>query len=407
MKEKLNSLDLFSGIGGISLSLESIFKTNLYCEINFVATQVLKNNMLKRFIDTAPAWSVPTMQAPIHNDISTLDLREINRLSTCIFPLGTDHAGQNGKIDLVCGGFPCTGFSSAGLLQGFKNEASFLFFEMRRVIEEVSPPFIFLENVPGVRKSLDLIVNALSPLGYTLVWITVSAEAAAGVPMRRNRWFLFGYKTSQVDNIQELQKLYLPIPLSIVFQPTEETAKPYVEAFSRTVKKEICSFKQSKEQISLIGNAVCVPQVQMAWNELISRSCMNFDSVSIGKQTNKTDLANGYWNQSSNFVNMPGFKPNIIRPICVLKLDPNSCPLPFKKSPNQRLPVLTTPLLQTRFMTPVYTQKGAACVLTKRTAHDHPTQIKFEVNTINRFDPLNPSFYEALFGFPETFSSVF
>lgn len=180
MKEKLNSLDLFSGIGGISLSLESIFKTNLYCEINSVATQVLKNNMLKSFIDTAPAWSVPSMQAPIHNDISTLDLREINRLS------------KNGKIDLVCGGFPCTGFSSAGLLQGFKNEASFLFFEMRRIIEEVSPPFIFLENVPGVRKSLDLIVNALSPLGYTLVWITVSAEAAAGVPMLRNRWFLFG-----------------------------------------------------------------------------------------------------------------------------------------------------------------------------------------------------------------------
>jgi hypothetical protein len=82
-------------------------------------------------------------------------------------------------------------------------------------------------------------------------------------------------------------------------------------------------------------------------------------------------------------------------------------------------------------MTPVYTQKGASRVLTKRTCRDHPTQIKFEINTQNRFDPLNPAawkdiktsrhqdiktsaecdstmqpgFYEHLFGFPQTFSS--
>lgn len=117
-------------------------------------TQVLKNNMKKGFIDTAP----------IHNDVCTLNKREMSKL--------TSHE----NIDLVCGGFPCTGFSSAGLLQGFKNEASFLFFEMRRIIEEVSPRFIFLENVPGVRTSLHAIVDSLSPLGYTLVWLTVSAE---------------------------------------------------------------------------------------------------------------------------------------------------------------------------------------------------------------------------------------
>lgn len=234
--------------------------------------------------------------------------------------------------------------------------------------------------------------------------------------MLRNRWFLFGYKKSEILNVQELRKLSLPIPSSVVFQPTEEVAKPYVETFSRTISPDICSFKQSKEQISLIGNAVCVPQVRMAWNELINRSCLNFDSVSLGAcmvgpdhagaKTNKSDLANGYWSEESKFVLTPVFKPNIIRPVCKLILDPNSCPPPLKRSPNQTLPVLLQPLIQTRFMTPVYTEKGAARVLTKRTAHDHPTQIKFEVKTKNRFDPLNPMFYESLFGFPPTFSSI-
>jgi hypothetical protein len=71
---------------------------------------------------------------------------------------------------------------------------------------------------------------------------------------------------------------------------------------------------------------------------------------------------------------------------------------PLKRSLNQKLPNLSKPFIQTR--SPVYNKKGAACVLTKRTAHDHPTQFKFEVNTKNRFDPLNPLFYEVLFGFP-------
>jgi hypothetical protein len=47
-------------------------------------------------------------------------------------------------------------------------------------------------------------------------------------------------------------------------------------------------------------------------------------------------------------------------------------------------------------MTPVYTQKGASRVLTKRTCRDHPTQIKFEINTQNRFDPLNPAAWKDI-----------
>lgn len=387
MDYKLKALDLFSGIGGIARSLEAVFKTELYCEINPVATQVLKNNMKKGFIDTAP----------IHNDISTLGKEQL------------DFFEMNSKIDLVCGGFPCTGFSSAGLLKGFKNEASFLFFEMRRIIEEINPKFIFLENVPGVKKQLNEIVDSLGKLGYTLVWITVSAKVAAGVPMLRKRWFLFGYKNSLLLNdVEQLKSLILPLPSSVLLKYSSKQVD-YIEKFDRTVTPDVCSFKQSKQQISLIGNAVCVPQVQMAWNELIKRACVNFvtaDPPTIGVKTLNTELSNGYWSQTTKYLKTLEFIPDIIIPTCILKLDPTICPLPLVRSPNQKLPILTKVLNQSCFMTPVYTEKGAARVLTRRTAHDHPTQIRFEVNTKNRFDPLNPIFYESLFGFPPTFSSI-
>jgi DNA (cytosine-5)-methyltransferase 1 len=124
---KLTSVDLFSGIGGLSLSLKEKFKTVLYCEINKDAILVLENNMRKDFIH----------KAPIHNDITNLDFLTIQSLT------GKKH------IDLVCGGFPCTGFSSAGLRKGFSNSASFLFFEMSRIIDFLNPSFIFFENVPA------------------------------------------------------------------------------------------------------------------------------------------------------------------------------------------------------------------------------------------------------------------
>lgn len=284
-----------------------------------------------------------------------------------------------------------------------------LFFEMQRIIEEIKPTFIFLENVPGVKKSLNVIVDSLAKLGYTMVWITVSAEAAAGIPMLRKRWFLFGYRSDiaakDSNFISKLKNLMLPImdPSLVKFASSNDSPSSYVELYPRTVSPDICSFKQSKKQISLIGNAVCVPQVQMTWNELICRAIANFEKLELGSVTEVTELANGYWDKNNKFVKMPIFNPKIIRPYCKLVLDSSVCPLPLKRSPNQKLPNLSKPFIQTRFMTPVYTEKGAACVLTKRTAHDHPTQIKFEVNTQNRFNPLNPQFYEALFGFPQPF----
>jgi site-specific DNA-cytosine methylase len=71
-------------------------------------------------------------------------------------------------------------------------------------------------QVPGIKNELPKIVETLSKLDYTLVWITVSAETAAGVPMMRKRWFMFGYKNN-ITNINILQNLKLSPPSSVIF----------------------------------------------------------------------------------------------------------------------------------------------------------------------------------------------
>ena len=154
--------------------------------------------------------------------------------------------------------------------------------------------------MPGIKNELPKIVETLSKLDYTLVWITVSAETAAGVPMMRKRWFMFGYKNN-ITNINILQNLKLSPPSSVIFNSFNNNSiiseyacmgcpaslhspdawmsfhagafySNYIEMFPRTISSNLCSLKQSKHQISLIGNAVCVPQVQMVWNELINQS---------------------------------------------------------------------------------------------------------------------------------------
>jgi exoribonuclease II len=97
----------------------------------------------------------------------------------------------------------------------------------------------------------------------------------------------------------------------------------YIEMFPRTISSNLCSLKQSKYQISLIGNAVCVPQVQMVWNELINQSIKQINlSQSIQNNMNyvnndfsQLNTLNGFFNSRYNyFIKLPQFKSDIIHP---------------------------------------------------------------------------------------------
>lgn len=162
---RINGLDLFSGIGGISLALRDYVRTVAYCEVDAYCQSVILSRMADGDLCLAPIW----------DDVTTLS---------------TEQWQQSSAIDIICGGFPCQGFSVAGVGKGLADERSGLFYEIVRLCREISPKWIFLENVPAItsRGGRD-VVRELASLGYDCRWCVISA-ASVGALHRRERWFL-------------------------------------------------------------------------------------------------------------------------------------------------------------------------------------------------------------------------
>ena len=161
----LNGLDLFSGIGGITLALEPWVWPVAYCENDRHAQAVLFSRMAEGRLPLGPVW----------DDVRTL------RGSMC------------GPVDIIYGGFPCQDISIAGLGAGLEGERSGLFFEIIRLARELRPRFVFLENVPAITlRGLDRVLLEFTALGYDCRWTVVSA-AEVGAPHLRERWFLLAH----------------------------------------------------------------------------------------------------------------------------------------------------------------------------------------------------------------------
>ena len=153
-------LDLFSGIGGFSLGLERTkgFETVAFCEIEPYARRVL-----------AKHWP----GVPIYDDVTTLTASRLE--------------ADGIAVDAICGGFPCQDISNAGNGAGLEGERSGLWFEFRRLIEEIRPAWVFIENVSALRsRGLEVVLGGLAALGYDAEWHCIPASAV-GAPHQRDR----------------------------------------------------------------------------------------------------------------------------------------------------------------------------------------------------------------------------
>ena len=152
-------LDLFSGIGGFSLGLESAgMETVAFCEKDSFCRKVLTQH-----------WP----NVPIHEDIRDLDGRI-----------------YRGTVDVVCGGFPCQPFSVAGLRQG-KDDDRHLWPEMLRVIRESQPRWVIGENVSGfIRMALDDVCADLEREGYEVRTFVLPACAVDARHRRDRVWIM-------------------------------------------------------------------------------------------------------------------------------------------------------------------------------------------------------------------------
>jgi DNA (cytosine-5)-methyltransferase 1 len=160
----LRELHLFAGAGGGLLgSLLLGHRPVCAVEIDPYCRRVLA---ARRDEGLLPA------ELEIHDDVTTFD----------------GHAWR-GRVDLVAGGFPCQDISVAGKGAGLDGKRSGLFFELLRVVREVRPRWVYLENVPAITsRGLDRVLGALAELGFDAEWCVLSA-ADAGAPHLRKRWW--------------------------------------------------------------------------------------------------------------------------------------------------------------------------------------------------------------------------
>lgn len=165
-------LDLFSGIGGFSLGLERAgMRTVAFCEIEEYPRQVL-----------AKHWP----DVKIYDDVRTLTADALRR--------------DGIAVDLICGGFPCQDISFAGKRAGLEGARSGLWEEYRRIIGEVRPRYVIVENVTGLLSlGLSTVLGDLAALGYDATWDCVPAQAV-GAPHRRDRIWIIAYANRQVEH---------------------------------------------------------------------------------------------------------------------------------------------------------------------------------------------------------------
>lgn len=177
MDRRITGLDLFSGIGGISLALRPWVRTVAYCEIERYATAVLLSRQMDGTLDRAPVW----------DDVTTLNGRTLSKA-------GIRH------VDIISGGFPCQDISVAGAGAGVGGLRSGLFREIIRLAGELRPTFIYLENVPAITtRGLGTVLGALAEIRYDCRWGCLSAYDV-GAPHQRDRWWCLAYPNRGLGN---------------------------------------------------------------------------------------------------------------------------------------------------------------------------------------------------------------
>jgi DNA (cytosine-5)-methyltransferase 1 len=161
----LRVLDLFSGIGGFSLGLERAgMKTVAFCEIDPFCRRVLNKH-----------WP----DVPIYEDVKTLTAERLRAAGIA--------------VDVICGGFPCQDISEAGERAGLDGEESRLWFEYSRLIGEIRPRYVFVENVAALLgRGLSTVLGDLAALGFDAEWHCIPA-CAVGAPHERDRIWIVAY----------------------------------------------------------------------------------------------------------------------------------------------------------------------------------------------------------------------
>lgn len=246
---KLRVLDLFSGIGGFSLGLERAggFETVAFCEIEPYCRRVL-----------AKHWP----GVPCYEDVRELSAQR----------LWDD--GNTISIQVICGGFPCQDISDAGECAGIDGERSGLWREFARIIGDLRPRYVIVENVAALlHRGMGTVLGDLAALGYDAEWHCIPAGHVGASHERDRVWIIAHIDQARCAHAQGRQGQAEPHGRQILTAdhvgrwPRDRTPEPALVRVVDGVSADV-------DAVAALGNAV-VPQIP----ELIGKAIMQAEGM--------------------------------------------------------------------------------------------------------------------------------
>ena len=164
---------LFSGIGGLDLGLECALRDGGF-------------NVSTVWQCEADAWCRGILARHWPRAVRYDDVRAV----------GPDAP----RVDVLCGGFPCQDVSYAGKGAGLAGERSGLWFEFARIVRDLRPRVVVVENVAALAaRGLDAVLGSLSEAGYDALWFSLRASDV-GAPHQRERVFFVGWRVGDAKS---------------------------------------------------------------------------------------------------------------------------------------------------------------------------------------------------------------
>lgn len=242
----MNELALFAGAGGGILGSHQLgWRTVCAVEQNEYAASVLVARQNDRTIPPFPIWS----------DVCTFDGKP-----------------WRGLVDVVSGGFPCQDISVAGNGAGIDGERSGLWREMARIIGEVQPRFVIVENSPMlVQRGLAVVISDLAALGYDAEWCCVSAQDVGAPHIRDRVWIVANSRgqheqgqQSELPNQEERQEQGKRQAGSCHYEFGRWPSESGLDRVDNGVANRV-------DRLKAIGNGQVPRVVQAAWNVMCNK----------------------------------------------------------------------------------------------------------------------------------------
>lgn len=381
----LRTLDLFSGIGGITHALRGFAHPVMYCEKDPKCLEQL-NTLIK-------CGKLPP--ARIHTDVATLSASAVKS-----------------KVDMIVAGSPCIGFSCVGLREGLSHPGSSLFRHIIRLANELRPTFLFLENVEGIlaNKDIDEVVKSIHGAGYNMWWVVMPAFSV-GAKQKRSRWFCLAVRRDRKTSSMALG-----------------TTGPYTRFdWSREkVARMTPITPDNVRRMRMLGNSVVPDCVRAAFLSLWTGCTVDIKDLLTGTRRNVpftppkplgelrdshsaafacvVSTTNGPPPKVMRIAQPPGMlgKPNVGIVLVPGAYSPKQLPTKHQKE-MRTSPLIRKPLPLNMWSTPrAGNGTYAMNVLTTRGTRDLGTQLRFDKQTPSsqRGGGTNPEWGEWLMGFP-------